>query len=290
MTRLLTRRHLALGLPTLLGVAVLPARFARADTGEAAIAAIEARHGGHLGVFVQDTGSGRTLAHRADERFLLASTFKGLLAAMLLSRVDAGAEDLARRVPYGAKDLLPASPVTRAHVRDGSLTVGELCAAILEYSDNTAANLLLARVGGPAGLTAYLRQLGDPVTRLDHYEPHVGHRSGELDTTTPRAIVATARTILLGNALGAPSRAQLERWMDANVVGRTRLRASFPPGWTAGDRTGTADGVCNDYAIARRPAQAPLLMAAYYDAPGQEMEQQEAVLREVGRAIVDWAG
>ncbi|WP_419729917.1 class A beta-lactamase [Lichenicola sp.] len=290
MTRLLTRRHLALGLTTLVGTASIPAWLAHAAPGEAAIAAIEARHGGRLGVFVLDTGSGRTLAHRADERFLLASTFKGLLAAMLLSRVDAGRDALDNPVRYGAKDLLPASPVTTAHVQQGVLTVGELTAAILQYSDNTAANLLLARVGGPAGLTAYVRGLGDPVTRLDDDEPNVGIRRGDLDTTTPRAIVGSARTVLLGNALGVGARTQLERWMDSNVVGRTRLRAAFPPAWTAGDRTGTADGICNDYAIARRPGKPPLLMAAYYDAPGQEMAPQEAVLREVGRAIVAWAG
>ncbi len=132
-----------------------------------AIAAIEARHGGRLGVFVLDTGSVRVLAHRADERFLLCSTFKGVLAALVLSRVDAGQDDLASLVPYGRKDLVGYSPVTSAHVSKGALPVETFCSAIVLFSDNGAANLLLARVGGPAALTDYMRGIGDPMTRFD---------------------------------------------------------------------------------------------------------------------------
>ena len=282
----LTRRGLVAGASALLvarAASSFPARAAQ-------IAAIEARHGGRLGVFVLDTGSGRTLAHRADERFLLCSTFKGVLAALVLSRVDAGRDSLASVVPYGERDLLPPSPVTSAHVGQGELTVGALCEAILLVSDNAAANLLLARVGGPPALTAFARTLGDTVTRFDRYELAAGIRSGGRDTTTPRAIAGTARTILLGNVLVPASRAQLERWMVACQVGRTRLRASFPSGWVTADRTGTGDGECNDYALVRRPGAAPLAMAVYYDVPGLEMEAQEAVLREAGSAIVAWAG
>ena len=173
-----TRRRLIAGTSVLLAV-----RAATAFACEAApIAAIEARHGGRLGVFVLDTGSGRTLAHRADERFLLCSTFKGVLAALVLSRVDAGRDNLANGVPYGERDLLPPSPVTGAHVREGTLTVGALCEAILLVSDNAAANLLLARVGGPPALTAFARTLGDAVTRFDRYEFAAGTRSRSRDT------------------------------------------------------------------------------------------------------------
>lgn len=282
----LTRRSLIAGTP-----ALLAARAATASPGEATpIAAIEARHGGRLGVFVLDTGSGRVLAHRADERFLLCSTFKGVLAALVLSRVDAGRDSLASTVPYGKRDLLPPSPVTGAHIREGALTVGALCEAILLVSDNAAANLLLARVGGPPALTAFARTLGDAVTRFDRYEFAAGTRSGSLDTTTPRAIAGTARMILLGDVLAPASRGRLEGWMVACRVGRTRLRASFPPEWVTADRTGTGDSECNDYALVRRPGGAPLVMAAYYDAPGLKLEAQEAVLREAGLAIVTWAG
>ena len=254
------------------------------------IAGIERRRGGRLGVFALDTGSGAVLAHRADERFLLCSTFKGVLAGLVLSRVDAGRDDLARLVPYGARDLVAPSPVTEAHVGEGALPVGVLCAAILSVSDNAAANLLLARVGGPAALTAFARGIGDRVTRFDRYELAAGQRSGELDTTTPRAIAGTARALVLGDVLEPASRARLEGWMAACVPGRTRLRAAFPEAWAAVDRTGTGDGACNDYAVVRRPGRGALVVAAYHDAPGMEMAAQEAVLREVGAAVASWAG
>ena len=285
MTGPLTRRGLTIGMSTLLAAATAPARA----IAENPIETIERRHGGRLGVFALDTGSGRTLAHRADERFLLCSTFKGMLAAAVLAQVDAGRERLANRVPYGAADLLPHSPVTSAHVKRGALTIGTLCAAIIEVSDNTAANLLLTRVGGPKRLTAYVRGLGDTVTRFDRTELDLNHWSGVLDTTTPRAIAGSARTVVLGDALAAGSRIRLEGWMATNAVGRSRLRAAFPPGWVAGDKTGTGDYQCNDYAVARRPGRPALVMAAYYETRDLKLTAQEAVLREAGQAIVIWA-
>ncbi len=240
-------------------------------------------------VFALDTGSGRMLAHRADERFLLCSTFKGPLAAHVLALVDRGEQKLDSMVPYSAADLLVASPITRANVDKGELSVGALCAAILHLSDNTAANLLLARTGGPQALTAFVRGLGDTTTQFDRYEPEVGKSSGTFDTTTPRAVAGTAQALLLGNGLTPTSRAQLETWMVGNEVGRMRMRASFPPSWTAADRTGTDKGQCDEFAVVRRTDGPPIVVAAYYDAVGMETEAQEAVLREVGAAVVAWA-
>ena len=263
----------------------------RGAEAEDAIGAVERRGGGRLGVFALDVGTGAVLAHRADERFMLCSTFKGVLAGMVLWRVDKGRDALEERVAYGRGDLLPASPVTEAHVAEGAMSVGALCAAILAVSDNAAANLLLARVGGPAALTAFARrELGDGVTRFDRYELAAGRRSGERDTTTPRAIVGAARALVLGDVLAEASRARLEAWMAACTVGGARLRAAFPAAWGVRDRTGTGDGLCNDYAVVRRPGRAPLLVAAYHDAPGMETAAQEAVLREAGAAVAAWAG
>ncbi|MFM0040850.1 class A beta-lactamase [Paraburkholderia sediminicola] len=280
-----TRRSLTLGLPILLGLGATATLAANASP----LADIERRNGGRLGVFAIDTGSGRTLAHRADERFLMCSTFKGLLAALVLARVDAGKEDLARLVPYTGKDLIFTSPVTKAHVAEGAMSVGALCQAVVEVSDNTAAVLLMKSAGGPAGLTQFVRGLGDTVTRSDRYEPESNKYSGVLDTTTPRSITKSASRILLRNVLSPQSRAQLENWMIACKPGLNRLRAALPPDWIAGDRPGTSvEEETNDYAIVRPPQRAPLLIAAYYDAPALGMPAREAVLREVGAAFVKW--
>ncbi|MBB4513862.1 class A beta-lactamase [Paraburkholderia fungorum] len=280
-----TRRSLTFGLPLLLGLGATAARAAN----EVSLADVERRHGGRLGVFAIDTGSGRTLAHRADERFLMCSTFKGLLAAQVLARVDAGKEDPGRLVRYTEKDLVFTSPVTKAHVAEGAMPVGALCQAIVEVSDNTAAVLLMRSAGGPAGLTQFVRGLGDTVTRSDRYEPESNRYSGVLDTTTPRSIANSASKILLGNVLSPQSRAQLEKWMIACKPGLNRLRAALPADWVAADRPGTSvEEQTNDYAIVRPPGRAPLLIAAYYDAPALGMPAREAVLREVGAVFVRW--
>lgn len=287
MTISRTRRQLSIGLPLLLGLGGLTREARAAD---APLADIERRNGGRLGVFALDTASGRTLAYRADERFLMCSTFKGLLAAQVLARVDAGKEALDRPVHYRASDLIFTSPVTKAHLAEGALPVRALCQAAVEVSDNTAAILLMRSVGGPPALTQFMRSIGDTVTRSDRYEPASNQASGVLDTTSPRAVVQSVRAILLGDVLSQPSREQLERWMVASTPGRNRIRAALPADWLAGDRPGTSvEAQTNDYAIVRPPGRAPLLVAAYYEAPGLDMPHREAVLREAGAAFVAWA-
>jgi beta-lactamase class A len=259
-----------------------------AEGGEV-IAEIENRYGGRLGVFALDTGSGRTLAYRADECFLMCSTFKGLLAALILGRVDAGQESLSRMIPYSESDLIFTSPITEANVGKGAMSVADLTKAILEVSDNTAANLLMRSVGGPPGLTKFIRSLGDTVTRSDRYEPKSNEYSGILDTTTPRAIVGSAQKILLGNVLKPESRQWLEAGMIACTPGLKRIRAALPAGWIAGDRPGTSiEEESNDYAVVRPPGRAPLLVATYYDAPRLSTADRESVLHKAGSAFVEW--
>jgi beta-lactamase class A len=163
------------------------------------LAAIEAETGGRLGVAALDSESGRRIEYRASERFAMCSTFKLLLAAAVLARVDAGHESLERRLAYGPADLLDYAPVTKARVAEGGLPVGALCAAAAGVSDNTAANLLLATLGGPEGLTRYARELGDGVTRLDRTEPALNMNApgDPRDTTTPAAMVANLQRLFL---------------------------------------------------------------------------------------------
>ncbi len=202
---------------------VLLALFAgSAASGEndsaARIAAIEARIGGRIGVTALDTGNSRRLDYRQDERFPMCSTFKFLAVAAVLKRVDEKQEKLERFVPYGAKEILEYAPVTKEHLKDGGMTLDALCVAAIEQSDNTAGNLLLNAIGGPAGLTNFVRTLGDRVTRLDRIEPELNSAipGDERDTTTPAAICSDMRRLLLGDALSETSRRQLEDWLQRN--------------------------------------------------------------------------
>jgi beta-lactamase class A len=246
--------------------------------------------GGTLQVFALDTGSGRTLSYRADERALMCSTFKVVAVGAILARVDRGAETLNRRIAFTAADLLPYSPVTTARVGEGGLTLDELCAAMIQVSDNTAANLVMATLGGPAGVTAYARLLGDRAFRLDRRETELNLRSGELDTTTPRAMATTLRGLLLGKALSPAFRERLEGWMRTSVPGAKRLRAGLPPDWTVGHKTGGGPDQTNDIAIVRPPGRAPILIAAYYHEPANPPRSPEDVLADVGRIVAAWVG
>jgi beta-lactamase class A len=252
------------------------------------LAAIEARVGGRLGVAALDTGSGRRIEYRAGDRFAMCSTFKLLLAAAVLARVDAGRESLDRVVAYGPRDLLDYAPVTREHLPEGGMTVSALCAASVEFSDNTAANLLLASLGGPEGLTRYARSLSDAVTRLDRVEPwlNANEPGDPRDTTTPAAMLADVKTLLLADALSAASRGRLEAWLSASRTGAARLRAGFPPEWRAGDKTGTGNsGATNDIAIAWPPDRPPVIVAAYLSGSSAPLAAREAALAEIGRLI-----
>lgn len=258
---------------------------------------LEARSGGRLGVAIRETGRGAQLLYRADELFPLCSTFKLLLAAFVLHRVEQGAEGLERRVLYPASVLVAHSPRTAPHAEGGAqgdgMTVAQLCEATLVISDNTAANLLLGRHGGPQALTAWLRSLGDMQTRLDRYETELNSAlpGDPRDTTTPQAMLITMDKLLLGAALGTASRAQLLAWLRGNLTGDHALRAGFPNGWVVGDKTGSGDmGTRNDVGIAW-PAEgrAPLLVASYLTgAQTLTPAQRDGVHAEVARLASRW--
>ncbi|MFH8176708.1 class A beta-lactamase, partial [Klebsiella pneumoniae] len=200
----------------------------------------ESQLSGRVGMIEMDLASGRTLtAWRADERFPMMSTFKVVLCGAVLARVDAGDEQLERKIHYRQQDLVDYSPVSEKHLADG-MTVGELCAAAITMSDNSAANLLLATVGGPAGLTAFLRQIGDNVTRLDRWETELNEAlpGDARDTTTPASMAATLRKLLTSQRLSARSQRQLLQWMVDDRVAGPLIRSVLPAGWFIADKTG----------------------------------------------------
>jgi beta-lactamase class A len=250
------------------------------------IAAIEAR----IGIAALNTGSGNRLDYRAEERFPMCSTFKFLAAAAGSKRFDEGKEKLERFVPYNAKDIQEYAPVTKEHLKEGGMTLGALCAAAIEQSDNTAGNLLLNAIGGPAGLTNFARALGDRVTRLDRIEPELNSATpgDERDTTTPAAISSDMQRLLLGNALSETSRRQLDDWLKRNETGGSMIRAGVPKTWSVGDKTGRgANGATNDIAIMRPPDRAPILLAIYSVGSTPTADDRVAVVAEVAKLVAE---
>ena len=255
------------------------------------IAATEKRTGGRIGVAALDTGSGKHLDHRSEERFPMCSTFKFLAAAAVLKHVDEGKEKLERFVSYGAKDILEYAPVTKAHLNEGGMTLRALCAAAIEQSDNTAGNLLLKSIGGPAGLTDFARSISDKVTRLDRMEPELNSAipGDERDTTTPAAMCANMQQLVLGNVLTKSSQHQLEDWLQQNETGAQLIRAGVPKTWIVGDKTGRCgNGATNDVAIIRPPGRAPIVVAIYSINSAGSADDRSAILAETARDAVEF--
>jgi beta-lactamase class A len=282
----------ALGLPGFLGLSgflglpgflrAAPLRFSRLPV---AFAQLEQLNGGRLGVAVLDTGSGGRAHYRAGERFPMCSTFKFLLASAVLRRVDAQQETLERALAIPAKPLLFNSPLSEPHAA-GTMTIAALCHAALTRSDNTAANLLLESIGGPPGITAFSRSIGDTVTRLDRMETSLNESlAGDpRDTTSPAAMAGDLQSVLLGDILSRPSRDQLTLWMEASLTGLERLRAGLPGDWRAADKTG-ANGrdTSNDIAILWPPGKPPVIVTAYITQCAGPESKRAAVLVEIGR-------
>jgi beta-lactamase class A len=284
-----TRRHALAGLGSLTLLAtVSPARAI--DPPAKRIADVEARLGGRLGVYVSDATGRVLIAHRDGERFPMCSTFKFLLGAAALKRVEQGAIKLDQMLPFSKADLLSYAPVATANVGKGAMSLHDLCAAAVTVSDNTAANLIMNAIGGPAAVTAFARSIGDNDTQLDRMEPELNSAipGDPRDTTTPRSIAEDVRRILAGDALSPASLQMLEGWMASSKTGLKRLRAGLPSGWTVADKTGSgANNTGNVVALVRPPGRPPLFAAVYITGASDGDSAINAGHAEVGRIVSD---
>jgi beta-lactamase class A len=261
-----------------------PRRFGKLA---AAFAQLEGTNGGRLGVTVLDSVTGERSDYRGDERFPMCSTFKFLLVSAVLQRVDGHQETLHRAVAIPSKPLLSHSPRTEPHA-GGMMTVAALCHAALTQSDNTAANLLLESIGGPAGITRFARSLRDTVTRLDRNELSVNESLPDdpRDTTSPTAMAGDLKSILLGEVLTRPSCSQLTKWMEANVTGLDRLRAKLPAGWRAADKSGgNGEHTSNDIAVLWPMGKPPIIVAAYITQCTGPESKRAAILAKIGELV-----
>jgi len=279
---ILTRRTLLAAASSL---AVWPAF---AEEPPPVLAAYERETGGRIGLYAENIATSAKIAWRADERFVMCSTFKASLAAFVLARVDRGEDKLDAMVSYGSKDLLEYAPVAKQNLAHGAISVADMCKAIVELSDNTCANLLLARTGGPAGLTAFWRATGDTVSRLDHNEPELNRSppGDPNDTTTPAAMAGNVRRFLFGEVLSQASREHLTEWMVNCKTGDNRLRAGLPKNWRIGDKTGNnGKDAAGDIAMTWSPSGAPIVVCAYTQGGSPKPEQFTAVFAEIGRVV-----
>lgn len=253
---------------------------------------LERELNGRLGVFALDTGNGAQLGYRANERFPVCSTLKVLVAAGILKRSTQIEGLMRQRISYSQSDLVTYSPITEKHLTHG-MTVAELCDAVMRYSDNTAANLLMKILGGPAGVTAFARSIGDQEFRLDHWEPLGGDMlpGDPRDTSTPEAMGRSLQRLALGDALAAQQRKQLQDWLLNNTTGATCIRAGVPEAWQVGDKTGAGSyGTRNDIAVLWPPHRPPVVVAVYSTQHKRDAKWRDDVVASAARIVVDWIG
>ena len=244
--------------------------------------------GGRIGLYASNLATGHALASRADERFLMCSTFKVSLVACALARVDQGQDRLGRFISYAASDLLSYAPASRQNLAKGGMTLGAICQAAIELSDNTSANLLLNAIGGPNTLTRFWRTIGDPISRLDHNEPQLNRSSPDdmQDTTTPAAMAGNLRRLLLGDVLSPESRDHLTRWMLNCRTSATLLRAGLPSDWKVADKTGNnGRDVLADIAVAWPAPGRPVIICAYTQGGVPKPEQLSIALARIGQLV-----
>lgn len=249
---------------------------------------METKHTARLGVYATDTGSGRTVVYRDEERFPMASTFKGLACGALLRDHSLSTGYFDQLIHYSRSELVQSSPVTEKHA-DTGMTVAELCDAAITLSDNTAGNQVLKLLGGPEGFTAFLRSIGDTTSRLDRWETELNTAvpGDERDTTTPAALATDYRNLLLGDVLAESERAQLKSWLVASKTGADRIRAALPAEWTVGDKTGSpAYGGAADVAIIWPPGHSPLVIAVLSTKPEQNAKADNPLVADAARAAL----
>jgi beta-lactamase class A len=286
-----TRRAVIYGTLAATFAATLSRVASGAESPARALKRIAERIGGRLGVDVLDSQSGRRFGIDEDSRYAMASTFKLPLAAALLWQVDRGAFGMERALPIERKDLMPNSPAVEAKLAAGAntMTVRELCNAVITQSDNAAANVLLGGIGGPAALTSFMRQsVGDKVTRFDRTEPDLNSNiAGDpRDTTTPKAMIDSMLRIFTTDVLSLPARALLIDWLTASRTGLDRVRAGIPRGWQVGDKTGTGqNNAVNDLVIAYPPGRRPIFVAVYTSESKLTIADLVAAHAEIGRLV-----
>jgi beta-lactamase class A len=252
-------------------------------------AEIEKEVGGRLGVALVDKSGALLLGFNRDERFAMCSTFKAPLAAAVLIGAEGGKFGLEGEIPFNSDDILDYAPVVKKNKKRGRMSMGELAQAAVEVSDNSAANLLLPMLGGPGGLTAFMRAHGDTMSRLDRNEPTLNENAegDEQDTTTPAAMAGLMGRLFFRD-LKADSADKLRSWFNASSTGDKRIKAGLPEGWTSGSKTGTCGNAYNDVALVKSPNGDEYVLAIYLDRPTVDAKKAEAAIAETASAALNF--
>ncbi len=252
------------------------------------LAELEASSGGHLGVSAINTANNKVVQYNAEKRFPFQSTFKVMVAAAILKQSMTNPQLLQQKVTYKKEDLVFWSPITEKYLADG-MTISELCAAAIMFSDNMATNLLVKKLGGPEAMMLFARSLDDNTFHLENWEPQLNSNPGDLrDTSTPVAMTKSLQKLSLGNILGASQQKKLVAWMTECTTGYNRIRAGVPIGWIVADKTGGASdyGITNDIGILWPLNGAPIVITIFFIQDKKDAPHRDDVIASATKIIL----
>lgn len=275
----------------MISLSIMTTLSASTSTATAKLAALEATSGGRLGIAAMQIDTPLRVSYRGEERFPVGCTAKIMGVAAILKKSMSDQQFLQETLYYKKSDLTNWTPITEKHLAEG-MTIEKLAQAAISYSDNTAMNLLAQQIGGPAGITAYARSIGDKTFRLDHGWPEeaLANPAAQEDSSSPEAMQHSLHKIIFGGVLGKPQRQLLVHWMQNNTTGDKRIRAGVPKNWVVGDKTGTGFhyGITNDIAIIWPPHCKPIILAAYYSNKSKTAPKRDDLIASATRIVLDY--
>ncbi|CAN5307387.1 class A beta-lactamase BlaA [soil metagenome] len=255
---------------------------------ETKLTMLEGSFDGRIGISAVNTANNSRIQYHAEKRFPIQSTFKVMLAAAILKQSMTNSHLLQQKITYTKHDLVVWSPITEKHLADG-MTISELCAAVLMYSDNSAANLLMKKLGGPEAVTVFARSIGDNTFSVSRWEAELNSNPNNFrDTSTPAAMEKSLQLLILGNVLAPPQREQLVTWMKGNTTGDTQIRAGVPKGWIVADKTGSGSyGIANDIGIVWPSKCAPIVVTIYSVQNKKDATRRNDVIASATSILLD---
>lgn len=263
---------------------------------EAQIAALAGPERGRIGVAAVDLATGRSIAVLGDQPFPMASTSKVAIVATFLDGVDRGRYSLADQYPLMVP--LPSKKFDGAiaPVRAGTvLSAQSLIELTITRSDNQATDALLAAVGGPQAVNAWLRRAGVPNLRIDRDIATLVRDDGAVDpattidtrdSTTPLAMVRLLSGLYRGEWLTPSSRAVLMGAMERCITGKRRIPAMLPADVRVAHKTGTLSNTASDVGIINGPDGRAMAVAIYVTGQGGK-PARDLRIAAIARAVYD---
>jgi beta-lactamase class A len=284
-------RRIFLYIISIFFITTLSAAYAQPHTIQQKLAQLETSSNGRIGLSAISTANNMHIEYRANERFPMGCTSKVIGVAAILKKSMSNNSLLQQKFTYTKNDLTNWSPITEKYVTDG-MTIKDLCAAAICYSDNTAMNLLVKKLGGLQQINAFARSIDDLYFRQDHGWPEEALSGGPnnvTDSTTPAAMEKSLQQLTLGNVLAPQQRELLLTWLKNNTTGNARIRAGVPKDWIVGDKTGTDIyyGTTNDIAIIWPPHSAPIILTIYFTQNKKDAPHREDVIAAATRLVIN---